>query len=165
MADGGSDSIRFAQQKMIVDAVCGTSRLAGHNDGAVGVTNNPVQNQTGSGNGIDSAKRDFDVQMKAKQDYQKQQIPGFITHEPTDAQERNVYKQEMNRQKILTRTLGIVKKTVKVETCSTGSVRLLVSRTSIANQGMNFSQDVRPVLVQTVRSVTSDTLVESVELI
>lgn len=47
----------------------------------------------------DAEKNDFDTRMKAKRDYQKQQIPGAITHQPTDAHERGVYKQEMNRQK------------------------------------------------------------------
>ncbi|HUX30542.1 MAG TPA: DUF4124 domain-containing protein [Thiobacillus sp.] len=101
MAGGRSSSVAFARQKMAMDAICGTNRLSngGQGDGAAGAINNPVPNQTSSGNGVDSANRDFDVQMKAKRDYQKQQIPGFITHQPTDAHERGVYKQEMNRQK------------------------------------------------------------------
>lgn len=92
---GRSDSVIFAQQKMIVDAVCGTNRLGngGQDDDASRVTNSPAPSQMRSGNS------DFDVQVKAKRDYQKQQIPGFITHEPTGAHERGVYKQEMNRQK------------------------------------------------------------------
>lgn len=58
------------------------------------------QNSVDKGlNSTNSANRDFDVQMKAKRDYQNQQIPGFITHQPTDPQEVGVYKQEMNRQK------------------------------------------------------------------
>ena len=89
MVSGGSNSVALAQQKMVVDAVCGTNR-----DDAAGVTSN-----TGPNQGVDSANRDFDVRMNAKRDYQKQQIPGFITHQPTDAHERGVYKQEMNRQK------------------------------------------------------------------
>lgn len=96
MASGGSNSVTFAQQKMVVDAVCGTNGMGnrGHGEDAAGLTNN-----TGSNQGVGSATRDFDVRMNAKRDYQKQQIPGFITHQPTDAHERGVYKQEMNRQK------------------------------------------------------------------
>lgn len=94
MAGGRSDSVAFARQKMAVDALCGTNR-----DDAAGVTSNTVPNQTIRGNSVDPANGDFDVRMKAKRDYQKQQIPGFITHQPTDAHERGVYKQEMNRQK------------------------------------------------------------------
>lgn len=56
-----------------------------------------LQDDTNSSS--DSAARDFDVQVKAKRDYQKQQIPGAITHQPTDIHEREVYKQEMKRQK------------------------------------------------------------------
>lgn len=89
MAGGGSNAVAFAQQKMVVDAVCGTNR-----SDTAGVTSN-----TGPNQGVGSTNQDFDVQMKAKRDYQKQQIPGFITHQPTDAHERGVYKQEMNRQK------------------------------------------------------------------
>jgi hypothetical protein len=64
-----------------------------------GVTNSSVPNQTQNGNSIDSANGDFEVRAKAKADYQKQKIPGFITHQPTDPHELDVYKQEMNRQK------------------------------------------------------------------
>lgn len=67
------------------------------NHGAI--THDPLLNQGGGGQGVDSAKQDFDMRMKAKQDYQKQQIPGFITHQPADAHEIGVYKHEMNRQK------------------------------------------------------------------
>lgn len=97
MASGGSNSVTFARQKMVVDAVCGTNGMGnrGHGeDNAAGLTNN-----TGPNQGVGSANRDFDVRMNAKRDYQKQQIPGFITHQPTDAHEHGVYKQEMNRQK------------------------------------------------------------------
>lgn len=89
MAGGRSNSVAFARQKMAVDALCGTNQ-----DDAAGVTSN-----TGPNQGVGSANQDFDVRMEAKRDYQKQQIPGFITHQPTDAHERGVYKQEMNRQK------------------------------------------------------------------
>jgi hypothetical protein len=94
MAGGRSNSVAFARQKMAADALCGTNR-----GDAAGVTSNTVPNHTIRGNSVDSANRDFDVRMNAKRDYQKQQIPGFITHQPTDAHERGVYKQEMNRQK------------------------------------------------------------------
>lgn len=71
----------------------------GQNEDGAGVNNNTMPNQTSGGDSVDSAQRDWDVQMKAKRDYQKQQIPGFITHQPTDAHEMGVYKQEINRQK------------------------------------------------------------------
>ena len=67
------------------------------NHGAI--THDPLLNQGGGGQGVDSAKQDLDLRLKAKRDYQKQQIPGFSTHQPTNAHERGVYKHEMNRQK------------------------------------------------------------------
>lgn len=91
-------------ESMTAQEVLGVMRrnakeIGRYNDGASGATHDPLLNQGSGGQGVGSANRDFDVRMNAKRDYQKQQIPGFITHQPTDAHERGVYKQEMNRQK------------------------------------------------------------------
>lgn len=82
-----------------IQGVAGNPKNRTYRGGATGNPESFQQNPVDSGLGNDSAARDFDVQTKAKRDYQKQQIPGFITHQPTDAHERGVYKQEMNRQK------------------------------------------------------------------
>lgn len=47
-----------------------------------------------------TSQSDVATRFTARDNYQKNKIPGFITHEPSDTHARDIYRQEMRRQRL-----------------------------------------------------------------
>ena len=90
---------RKRREQYKVSAICGPKEVISRGIIQPASPPQPVASGWTGKSGVDSANRDTTVEIDAEHDYQNQKIPGFITHPPTDPHERDIYDQEMERQR------------------------------------------------------------------